>query len=228
MNYFSLQNYFYIMKNTFKKKSLNRILQEIYAQKKIASGKIAEFGAQYQSSKNFINYINLNYESDIYFYDKFPKNEKTIKQDLEIKLTLNDELFDYVIIFNVLEHVYNADNAFFEMNRCLKKNSGTIIGSTPFIHRIHGAPNDYNRYTKQYIEKILERNNYKNIKVENLGFGAFTSAYVIIFDYLKLIPFLNNIILTLCLIIDKAISLFVKTKTENIYPIAVCFTAEKK
>ena len=67
------------MVNTFKKKSLNRILQEIYAKKKIASGKIAEFIAQYKSSKNFINYINLDYVNDIYIYDKFPKNEKTIK-----------------------------------------------------------------------------------------------------------------------------------------------------
>ena len=28
--------------------------------------------------------------------------------------------------------------------------------------------------------------------------------------------------------LDKFISLIVKTKTKNIYPIAVCFTAEKK
>ena len=150
------------------------------------------------------------------------------KQDLEGKLSLLNDSLDGVIIFNVLEHVFDAENAFSEINRCLKKNSGKIIGSTPFIHRVHGAPNDYSRYTKQYIEKILGKTNFKNIKIENLGYGVFTSAYAIIFDYSKLIPFLNNIILTLCLVLDKIISLIVKTKTKDIYPIAVCFTADKK
>ena len=223
-----MKNYFYIMINTFKKKSLNRILQEIYTKKKIVSGFVVEFGAESGSPKNFTNFIQFKDVLKITYCDKFPKYNETKEEDLEEKLSLLDNSQDNVIIFNVLEHVFDTRNAFLEINRCLKSNVGTIIGSTPFIHRVHGAPNDYSRYTKQYLEKILEKSNFKNIKVENLGFGVFTSAYAIIFDYLKFIPFLNNIILTLCLIIDKAISLFVKTKTENIYPIAVCFTAEKK
>ena len=47
-----MKNYFYIMINTFKKKSLNRILQEIYAKKKIVSGFVVEFGAESESTKN--------------------------------------------------------------------------------------------------------------------------------------------------------------------------------
>ena len=223
-----MKNYFYIMINTFKKKSLNRILQEIYTKKKIVSGFVVEFGAESGSPKNFTNFIQFKDVLKITYCDKFPKYNETKEEDLEEKLSLLDNSQDNVIIFNVLEHVFDTRNAFLEINRCLKSNVGTIIGSTPFIHRVHGAPNDYSRYTKQYLEKILEKSNFKNIKVENLGFGVFTSAYTTIFDYLKFIPFLNNIVLTLCLIVDKLISLVVKTKTKNIYPIAVCFTAEKK
>lgn len=223
-----IRNYFYIMKSTFKKKSLNRILQEIYIQKKIAIGEIIEFGAEKGSSKNFINFIQQKGLLNITFADKFPKNNQTRKEDLEKNLTLSNNSFDTVIIFNVLEHVFDVKNAFIEINKCLKDNSGKIIGSTPFIHRVHGAPNDYNRYTKQFIEKILEQTNFKNIKVENLGYGPFTAAYTILFDYLKLIPFLNNFILTICLIIDKIISIFVKTKTNDIYPVTICFSGEKK
>jgi len=223
-----MKNYFYIMINTFKKKSLNRILQEIYAKKQIVSGFVVEFGAESGSTKNFTNFIQFKDVLKTTYCDKFPKHNETKEEDLEEKLTLLDNSQDNIIIFNVLEHVFDTKNAFLEINRCLKSNTGTIIGSTPFMHRVHGAPYDYSRYTKQYLEKILEKSNFKNIKVENLGFGAFTSAYVIIFDYLKLIPSLNNIILTFCLILDKSISLIVKTETKNIYPISVCFTAEKK
>ena len=228
MNFLNFKNYLYIMVNTFKKKSLNRILQEIYAKEKSVSGSVIEFGAEAGSSKNFTNFVKLKDIKKILYCDKFPKNKETIEEDLESKLSLESDLIDNIIIFNVLEHVFDNKNAFLEMNRCLKKNSGNIIGSTPFMHRVHGAPEDYSRYTKQYFEKILYKTNFKNITVENLGFGAFTSAYAIIFDYLKLIPFLNNIVLTFCLMLDKFISLIVKTKTKNIYPIAVCFTAEKK
>jgi SAM-dependent methyltransferase len=228
MNFLNFKDYLYIMVNTFKKKSLNRILQEIYAKEKFVSGLVIEFGAEAGSSKNFTNFVKSKDIKKILYCDKFPKNNETIKEDLESNLKLESDSVDNIIIFNVLEHVFDNKNALMEMNRCLKKNSGNIIGSTPFIHRVHGAPDDYSRYTKQYFEKILDKTNFKNIKVQNLGFGTFTCAYAIIFDYLKLIPFLNNVILTFCLILDKFISLIVKTKTENIYPIAVCFTAEKR
>ena len=45
-----IRDYFYIMKSTFRRKSLNRILQEIYVQKKIANGNVIEFGADADSS----------------------------------------------------------------------------------------------------------------------------------------------------------------------------------
>ena len=54
-----VKDYFYIMKNTFKKKNLNRILQEIYVKEKTADGKIIEFGAELGFFKNFINQITI-------------------------------------------------------------------------------------------------------------------------------------------------------------------------
>ncbi len=223
----NFRNFIYIMVNTFKKKSLNRILQEIYVGNINVSGKIVEFGAEDGSLKNFTNFVSLNDKSEILFSDKFPKHHNTIKQDLESNLSFESESFDSILIFNVLEHVFDVKNAFSEINRCLKKNS-SIIGSTPFIYRVHGAPDDYSRYTKQFIEKILQETNYKNIKVENIGFGPFTAAYTIIFDYIKLIPFLSNLFLIFTLFLDGIISFFVRTKTYNIYPITICFTGEKK
>tara|TARA_B100000131_G_scaffold158578_1_gene153746 strand:- start:73 stop:744 length:672 start_codon:yes stop_codon:yes gene_type:complete len=222
-----IKEYIYIMKNTFKKKSLNRILQEIQTKNEIAYGKVVEFGGSKNSSKNFTNFINLKENDQIIYSDKFPKQDSIRKEDLEKNLSFETNSIDSILIFNVLEHVFDVNNAFSEINRCLK-NNGKIIGSTPFIHRIHGAPNDYNRYTKQFLEKVLENNNYKNIKVKNLGFGPFTSCYSIVFDYFKFIPFLNNLVLSLCFVFDFFINLIVKTDLKDIYPIAIFFSGEKK
>ena len=141
-------------------------------------------------------------------------------------MSFKDNSYNNVVIFNVLEHVYNVDNAIKEIYRSLEV-EGKIVGSTPFIHRIHYAPEDYNRYSEQFLSKILFKNNFKNISVEAFGYGPFTAAYAMIFDYTKLIPLLNNLILTICILIDKFIGLFTKTDLKKIYPISICFSAKK-
>jgi ubiquinone/menaquinone biosynthesis C-methylase UbiE len=215
------------MINTFKKKSLNRILQEIYAKKQIASGFVVEFGAESGSTKNFTNFVNIIDKKNIVYADKIIKEDKEIiSEDLEKELSFKDQSFDSVIIFNVLEHVYNIHNAIKEIHRSLKK-GGLIIGSTPFTHRIHNAPSDYNRYTEQFLNKIFHEKKFTNVSVEVYGYGPFTAAYVMIFDYTKLIPLLNNFILTFCILSDTFINIFTKTKLKAIYPITICFSAKK-
>ena len=64
--------------------------------------------------------------------------------------------FENILIFNVLEHVYNVENAMKEIKQIIK-DDGKIFISTPFIYRYHGAPKDYSRYTLEYFEKISEQ-----------------------------------------------------------------------
>ena len=222
-----IKQYLYIMKLTFLRTSLNRIFQQIYSKKKSAEGKIVEFGAFEGSSKNFTNFMNIIDKKNIVYADKIIKEDKEIiNEDLEKELSFKDQSFDSVIIFNVLEHVYNIHNAIKEIHRCLKK-GGLIIGSTPFTHRIHNAPSDYNRYTEQFLNKIFHEKKFTNVSVEVYGYGPFTAAYVMIFDYTKLIPLLNNFILTFCILSDTFINIFTKTKLKAIYPITICFSAKK-
>jgi SAM-dependent methyltransferase len=215
------------MKWTFLKTSLNRIFQQIFSKDITLDGKIIEFGASKNSSKSFVNFLKIPNKENIFFADKQDfQNGDTTKEDLETKLSFKDNSYNNVVIFNVLEHVYNVDNAVKEIYRSLEI-EGKIVGSTPFIHRVHYAPEDYNRYSEQFLSKILLKNNFKNISVEAFGYGPFTAAYAIIFDYTKLIPLLNNIILTICILIDKFIGLFTKTDLKKIYPISICFSAKK-
>ncbi len=222
-----ISDFFYIMKLTFLKVSLNRIFQQIYCKKKIAFNRIIEFGAKEGSSKNFTNFIEIKQNSKIIYADKITDFEKnTRKEDLEGKISFDDKSFDNVILFNVLEHVYDTNNAIKEIYRCLDED-GTLIGSTPFIHRIHNAPGDFNRYTEQFYEKILKQNNFKDISIETFGFGPLTASYAVISDLTKIIPFLNNIILLFCIFFDLILDFFSKTSLKKIYPITICFCAKK-
>ena len=210
------------MLETFRKVSLSRILQSYYFKKFniIENENVIEFGSNKNSSKSFYKNINGNFSID--FADKLL--EDNIKFDLEKENEVNKK-YKLVIIFNVLEHVYNVDNAIKELKKILKP-SGKIVGATPFLYRVHYAPEDYNRYTKQFFLKLFKENNMKNIKIEELGFGPLTLCYSILFDYLKYIPLLSNIILTACILLDKFLNIFIKTPLKTIYPLSYIFYCE--
>ena len=222
-----LKEYLYIMKETFFKKSLNRIFQEIYSKQQTLKGKILEFGATEGSSKNFTKFLKINEPSEIIYADKLTNNnEKILFENLEKKLSFNNSSIDNVVIFNVLEHVYDVNNAIKEINRCLKPN-GFLLGSTPFIYRVHDAPEDYNRYTPTFINEILNKNNFKEVETKIFGYGPFVASYVLVFDYTKYIPFLNNFLFNICFLIDNFMNIFIKTNLKKIYPVTICFRAKK-
>ena len=69
---------------------------------------------------------------------------------------------------------------------------GLLIGTVPFIFKIHNSPNDYFRFTKQLLVEELEDREFKEIKVINLGYGPFTNFYSSISDYfMQIMPLLN-------------------------------------
>ncbi len=211
------------MFETSKKVSLSRILQNYYLKKfNITENEnVIEFGSSKNSSKSFHKNINGNFSID--FADKI-LDENNLRFDLEKKNEVNKK-YTLVIIFNVLEHVYNVDNAIKELKKILKP-SGKIVGATPFLYRVHYAPEDYNRYTRQFFLKLFKENNMRNIKIEELGFGPLTLCYSILFDYLKYIPLLSNVILTICILLDKLLNIFIKTPLKTIYPLSYIFYCE--
>ena len=212
-----------MMFETSKKVSLSRILQNYYLKKfNITENEnVIEFGSSKNSSKSFHKNINGNFSID--FADKI-LSENNLRFDLEKKNEVNKK-YTLVIIFNVLEHVYNVDNAIKELKKILKP-SGKIVGATPFLYRVHYAPEDYNRYTRQFFLKLFKENNMRNIKIEELGFGPLTLCYSILFDYLKYIPLLSNVILTICILLDKLLNIFIKTPLKTIYPLSYIFYCE--
>jgi SAM-dependent methyltransferase len=212
------------MKFTFLKKSICRILQSWELQKYTIKGKnVLEIGGMPSSRNNFFTFLKKKTDTKIFYADKFEKN--TIKIDLEKRNSLKKK-FDNILVFNVIEHIFDTENSIKEIDSFLNQN-GQLIGSTPFIYRIHYAPNDYLRFTHQYFEKILIKR-FKYMKVKSLGFGPFVACYSLLFDFVKIIPFLPNIFLSISIFLDFILSLFYKkNKLSTLYPVALFFYCKK-
>ncbi len=212
MNYFNL---------IFSNKSILRIFQiEIFKKFKI-KGDIIEFGASEKINKNFCG-PNLN-NCKVTFSNIDPSNKEFLDIDLQKTISLNTK-FDYIVIFNVLEHLLDPNLALKNLSTICKKN-GKIIGSTPFLFRVHGAPKDYSRYTKDYLIEILKSNNFKDIEIIELGTGPFLACVSLLRSYLKYLPIFYQLLILLSLACDKLVKLFIKTDPKKIYPIGYLFFA---
>lgn len=107
--------------------------------------------------------INARYGCDMVF-------------DIQNTFPIESEKFNAVLSMNVLEHVYGFDNVISETFRVLKK-GGTFIFAVPFMHHIHGSPDDYFRYTRSAIEKMLKEHNFTDIEIKEIGLGLFSLFY---------------------------------------------------
>ena len=114
-------------------------MQIVEIRKLNLKGSILDVG----SKKSISNVTNqLNTEEKINYADKFSKDPNDLVMDLEEVSEFKDKTFKNVLLFNVLEHVYNFKNCLKNCYLILDKN-GFFCGSTPFFYRIHGSPNDY-------------------------------------------------------------------------------------
>jgi len=212
MNYFNL---------IFSNKSILRIFQlEIFKKYKI-EGDVIEFGASEKIEKNFcdkklknckITYSNIN-----------SSNKEFLNINLQKEISLTNR-YDYIVIFNVLEHLLDPNLALRNLSTICKKN-GKIIGSTPFIFRIHGAPKDYSRFTKDYLVELLKLNKFKDIEIIELGTGPFLACVSLLRSYLKYLPVFYQLLVLLSLVFDKLIKLLIRTDPKKIYPVGYVFFA---
>lgn len=124
------------------------------------------------SGKNNFTVVNID-----------SKCEPDLIVDVEKKFPFDDESFDHSICLNVIEHLFEFENAFSEQVRCIKK-GGKIVIAAPFMHFIHGSPDDYLRYTASSYRKLAEKYGVQVELLEPLGTGLFALNFQLIGGFL--------------------------------------------
>ena len=208
------------------KNTLLRDLQINECTKFKVNGLSLEFGAIDRKNKTFSNFIRGQSKFE---YSNIKPNKKLniFYSDLTKKLKIKSNKYNNILLFNVLEHLPEYRIALSQINRILKK-KGKIIGSTPFIYQIHGAPKDYFRFTKEFFEFELKKQKFNNIKIQYLGNGPFTACYSLIYPYLRFLPIFSHLVLLICFMLDNILQIFIKTDLKEIFPIGIFFNAQKK
>jgi len=90
-------------------------------------------------------------------------------------LPLAENEFDMVVSVNTLEHVYELNEALQEIMRVLKP-GGRIVLAVPFLFRVHGCPDDYNRPTASWWRESLSILGVKNLRITPLVWDVMTTG----------------------------------------------------
>lgn len=96
--------------------------------------------------------------------------------DIEKTFPLESNTFDHSVCLNVLEHIFEINTAFGEQVRCVKS-GGTLVFATPFMHHVHGSPDDYLRYTESAYRRLAAKFDCTIVSISPLGFGFFSLGY---------------------------------------------------
>ena len=168
------------------------------------------------------------------FYDNFKsvKDAKIINLDLknpsgspnkidleENRLPFQNNSVDCILMFNILEHIFNFKFLLEEVSRSLKT-GGTVLGFVPFLINYHPDPNDYFRYTEEALEKIFFSVGFNFVEVAKVGGGPF---YVNFNNIVLSMPkIFRPIVFVFYLILDKFF-LKLRPKAARRYPLGYFF-----
>ena len=144
------------------------------AQKKIRRNKIKKIvdigsgRSTYKSS--FIHlvdtYHTLDHPETSELYS--PEDQVDFKYDITKKTGFKKGTYDSALLFQVIEYLEDAGDAFEEINR-ITNNSAIIFATSPFLYPIHDPPFDMQRYTNSKLKKLLESKGFKKVQVHPYG-----------------------------------------------------------
>ena len=91
-----------------------------------------------------------------------------IETDINQPLPIGNQIFDTVILSDVLEHIRKPEELIAEIYRIMKPN-GKFILNVPFFYWLHEQPFDYFRYTPFALKSMLVDAGFKIIKIDAMG-----------------------------------------------------------
>ena len=125
----------HLWKNISEKYSLLRAYQNETASNIILHGDGIDLGAKSKEAK-YYQYLNLSNVNNIVFVDYFSKDKNMVDINLEEKFSIPDNSYDFILSFNILEHIYNSQLFIQESYRVLK-HQGEMHIMVPFLMRYH-------------------------------------------------------------------------------------------
>lgn len=126
-----------------------------------------------------------------------------LKFNIEERFPLEDNSYDNVLSMNLIEHIFDTHNIFAESARVLKS-GGLFVSAVPYMHHIHGSPDDFVRYTDSAYRKFASKYGFEVVVIKPLGYGFFSLFFQTLTVY-KTLPFapLFNAVKYICICIDK-------------------------
>lgn len=124
---------------------------------------LLDLGAGFSQFRDLTKYFEGSLAVDFLPYELID-----VVADLTKKLPFRDFSFDIILLSNVLEHIPNPDFLLKECFRILKP-EGFVIGTVPFLMRVHQKPYDFHRFTDYMLDKLLKDAGFKKIEVQNLA-----------------------------------------------------------
>lgn len=106
--------------------------------------------------------------------DVVPYAEVDMVCDLNQTNPLKPASLDLIVLMNVLEHVFDAQNLLRVLARALKP-SGQVVVTIPFMLKVHQAPFDFSRYTEYGLAELAKN---AGLKIQSLQ-GYYDPLYIL-------------------------------------------------
>lgn len=212
----------HIIRETLRGKSLVRTFMNLRASSVHVSGSGIDLGSKDASASHF---RFLSIAGTVSHVDLHPGKSTVQRIDLEKPFAIDTGSQDFLLLFNVLEHLFDYSNCLRESLRVLKP-GGTLVGAVPFLYRIHPDPDDHFRYTKSTIVRLLSEIGYETVVVDALGRGPFTVATSMILPGLPT-RLLRAAMMAPVLLLDGIFKMVKSHDLVETYPLAYFFIATK-
>ena len=190
-------------------------------------GRILDLGSGYNTEYRKFN--KLQYKEVISIGLKDDRLRPSIEANLENGIPLENNQYDTILAFNILEHISDTNKLLKECNRVLKED-GIIYISIPFFVRIHNDPLDFNRYTSLKLTILLEDAGFKVTWIDTFTMGVFTTSFSLINSVLpKRLSILGFPFTCLCLLLDNLTNKLLKNSSNKTnYPLGYFIKARKE
>ena len=176
----------FVLSQVFRGYSAGRALLHLKVQREVeARGIVLDIGGG--SRQTYLKFLSMSKGQSFITVDiRFPSRSAYPHSRVKASVTslpLRSESVDTILCFNLLEHVYDHRQALSEIRRVMTHDA-VLYGWVPFLLGVHGAPQDYWRYTDEALRRLLSESGYTPSKVQNAG-GTFLSAYDLLRPYCR-------------------------------------------